>query len=81
MDVRILAIFALASVALAGCERSEAPQPAPAPADTAPADAPAPPPATEAPSFVNRVWAVAESKQVEPGARRASVARLNCDSR
>lgn len=71
MDVRILAIFALASVALAGCERSEAPQPAPAPADTAPADAPAPPPATKAASFVNRVWAVAESKQVEPGALRA----------
>jgi heat shock protein HslJ/uncharacterized membrane protein len=70
MDVRILAIIALASVALAGCERSEAPQPAPAPADTAPADAPAPPAATEAPSFVNRVWAVAESKQVEPGALR-----------
>jgi heat shock protein HslJ/uncharacterized membrane protein len=70
MDVRILAIFALASVALAGCERSEAPQPSPAPADTAPADAPVPPPATEAASFVNRVWAVAESKQVEPGALR-----------
>ena len=71
MDVRILAIFALALVALAGCERSEAPQPAPAPADSAPADAPVPPPATEAPSFVNRVWAVAESRQVEPGALRA----------
>ncbi len=70
MDFRILAIFALASVALAGCERSEAPQPAPAPADTAPADAPVRPRATEAASFVNRVWAVAESKQVEPGALR-----------
>ena len=70
MDVRIPAIIAVATVALAGCERSEAPQPAPAPADTAPADAPVPPPATEAASFVNRVWAVAESKQVEPGALR-----------
>src|SRR5688572_19091696 len=68
MDVRILAIFALVSVALAGCERSEAPQPAPAPADTAPADSPAP--ATEAATYVNRVWAVAESKQVEQGALR-----------
>jgi heat shock protein HslJ/uncharacterized membrane protein len=70
MDVRILAIFALVSVALAGCERSEAPQPAPAPADTAPADSPVPPPATEAATYVNRVWTVAESKQVEQGALR-----------
>ena len=70
MDVRTLAIIAAASLALAGCERSEAPQPAPAPADTAPADAPVPPPAAKTASFVNRVWAVAESKQVEPGALR-----------
>ena len=70
MDVRTLVIIAAASLALAGCERTEAPKPAPAPVDTAPADAPAPPPAKETASFVNRVWAVAESKQVEAGALR-----------
>jgi heat shock protein HslJ/uncharacterized membrane protein len=70
MNIRTLAIIAAASLALAGCERSEAPQPAPAPADTAPADAPVTPPAAETASFVNRVWAVTESKQVEPGALR-----------
>jgi heat shock protein HslJ/uncharacterized membrane protein len=70
MDIRTLAIIAAASLALAGCERSEAPQPVPAPADTAPADAPVAPPAAETTSFVNRVWTVAESKQVEPGALR-----------
>src|SRR5688572_9240781 len=70
MDARTLAIIAAASWALAGCERSEAPQPAQAPADTAPSAASVAPPAVEAASFVNRVWAVAESKQVEPGALR-----------
>src|SRR5687768_12197021 len=70
MDARTLAIIAAASWALAGCERSEAPQPAQAPADTAPSAASVAPPAVEAASFVNRVWAVAESNQTEPGALR-----------
>ena len=70
MDVRKLAIIAVTSLALAGCERSEAPQPAATPPDTAPADAPVAQPATRAVSFVNRVWVVAESKQVEHGALR-----------
>src|SRR5688572_32453769 len=70
MDARTLAIIAAASWALAGCERSEAPQPAQAPADTAPSAASVAPPAAEAASFVNRVWAVAESNQTEPGALR-----------
>ena len=70
MDVRILAIITVTSLALAGCERSEAPQPEQAPADTAAPDARVPPHTTEAASFVNRVWVVAESKQVERGELR-----------
>src|SRR5687767_12459953 len=70
MDVRILAIISVFSLALAGCERSEAPQPAATPPDASPADVPVAPPATRAVSFVNRVWVVAESKQVERGALR-----------
>lgn len=70
MDVRILVIITVTSLALAGCERSEGPQPAHAPADAAPAEAPVPPDMTKAASFVNRVWVVAESKQVERGALR-----------
>ena len=40
MDVRIAAIIAVATLAFAGCERSDAPQPTSPPADTAPTDAP-----------------------------------------
>ncbi len=73
MDVRtFLAITAVASLALAGCERAETPQPA-APADAPPAAVPASParPAeAEAASFVNRVWSVADSAQVERGSLR-----------
>ena len=70
MDVRTLALILVTSLTLAACERSEAPQPAPGPTAAAPADSAEPRPAKKAASFVNRVWSVAESKQVEPGALR-----------
>ena len=70
MNARILLIAISASLALAACQRSEPPEPAPTTAPAAPAPAKQPEPAAAAPSFVNRVWSVAESKQVEEGALR-----------
>jgi heat shock protein HslJ/uncharacterized membrane protein len=73
MDVRTLAIFVLAALAASACERSDKAQPAPLPEATAP-------PATESasadvgPSFVNKVWEVAQSKQVERGSLRVFLA-------
>lgn len=73
MDVRtFLAITAVAALTLSGCDRAETPQPA-APADAPPAAvpaAPATPAEAEAASFVNRVWSVADSSQVERGSLR-----------
>ena len=73
MDARTFAIAFLSLTALAACERSgdsqTAPQPAAAPAPTA-AEAPA----EATPSFVNKVWVVAESKQVTPGELRTFLA-------
>ena len=71
MDVRLVTLIAITAWAFAGCERSEAPPPAAPPTTPAPLEAPAEPaPAEKAVSFVNRVWVVAESKQVERGALR-----------
>ncbi len=64
MDCRILVFTLVAAVAFSACEKAESPQPsAPDPAAQAA-------PAREGASFVNRVWVVAESKQVEPGELR-----------
>ena len=71
MDVRLVALIAVTTCALAACERSETPPPAAPAAPPAPTQAPPEPAPTEASvSFVNRVWVVAESKQVERGALR-----------
>jgi heat shock protein HslJ/uncharacterized membrane protein len=71
MDVRLVTLIAITAWALAGCDRSEGPPPAAPAAPPVPAQAPAEPaPAEAAVSFVNRVWVVAESKQVERGALR-----------
>ena len=77
MDVRTLALILVTSLTLAACERSEAPQPAPGPTAAAPADPAEPRPAKKATSFVNRVWSVAESKQVEPGELRVFLSGRN----
>ena len=71
MNLRLVTLVAVTSCALAACERSETPPPAAPAAPPAPAQAPAEPaPTGAAASFVNRVWVVAESKQVERGALR-----------
>jgi heat shock protein HslJ/uncharacterized membrane protein len=70
MNARTLLIAIAAPLVLAACQRSETPEPAPAAAPAARAPAAQPEPAAAAPSFVNRVWSVAESKQVEEGALR-----------
>ena len=71
MDVRFVTLIAITAWTLAACERSETPPPAAPETPPAPTQAPAePPPAEAAVSFVNRVWVVAESKQVERGALR-----------
>ncbi|HEU4516547.1 MAG TPA: META domain-containing protein, partial [Steroidobacteraceae bacterium] len=70
MKARLVALIAVLSWTLAACERSEPPPPV-TPAPPAPAQAPAEPVPAKAPaSFVNRVWVVSESKQVERGALR-----------
>ncbi len=60
MKKEFLVVAAL--LALAACAQKETP---------APLAVPAPEPAAAAPSFVNRVWSVAESKQVEVGSLRS----------
>ncbi len=62
MKAKILAAI-VALLTLAACSQSETPQPA-----RAPAAKPAAP--TAKPSFINKVWAVAESKPVETGSMR-----------
>jgi heat shock protein HslJ/uncharacterized membrane protein len=69
MDIRTVLVISALSLALTACEKAETPPPAPpaapqsqAPPETAPAKA--------AVSFVNRVWVVAESKQVARGELR-----------
>ncbi len=74
MGTRSVATLAALLLALAGCERA-------APPSAAPEAPPAGPPAIEPdvsaetrPSFVNRVWEIAESPQAEPGALRVFLA-------
>jgi heat shock protein HslJ/uncharacterized membrane protein len=62
----LLAAIAASAVALSACAERESPESA-APATT---EAAAPARPAGDPSFVNRVWAVAESQQVEPGSLR-----------
>ena len=66
MEARTFAMLVVSLLALTACERSEKAQPAPKPA-AEPTPATAQAPATASLSFVNRVWAVTESKQVAPG--------------
>ena len=66
MASRTLALLVVSLLALVACERSDESKSTPAPA-AAPAPVAAQPPAESKPSFVNRVWAVAESKQVAVG--------------
>lgn len=69
MDARTLATIVVSVLALAACERSDKSQSASTPAaESAPVAKHAP--AEAAPSFVNRVWEVAESDQVAPGSTR-----------
>ena len=70
MAARTLAIILIAILALAACDRSGEPQSA-APRPVA-ESAPPPPPALPdaAPTFVNQVWEVAESRQVARGELR-----------
>jgi heat shock protein HslJ/uncharacterized membrane protein len=69
MDARTLAMFVVSLLAVAACDRAEKSKPASAPAaDSAPAARQVP--AKAAPSFVNRVWKVAESEQVAAGSLR-----------
>jgi heat shock protein HslJ/uncharacterized membrane protein len=63
MDTRILATLAAALIALSGCGKRETPPPVQEP----PALETSAPPSV---SFVNRVWEVVESPQVEAGALR-----------
>jgi heat shock protein HslJ/uncharacterized membrane protein len=69
MDARALTAFLAAFLLLAGCEREEEPQQSATPA-AEPAPVPASAPAEAAPSFVNKVWEVAESRQVARGELR-----------
>jgi heat shock protein HslJ/uncharacterized membrane protein len=69
MTPRFLWVAILSAFAFSACERRESPPSAPAPAT--PAEAPAQAaPKTASPSYVNRVWRVAESRQVARGALR-----------
>lgn len=66
MATRTLALLVISLLAFVACDRSGDSQPSPAPtAKSPPATAQAP--AIAAPSFINKVWAVAESKQVAVG--------------
>ena len=66
LTVRSSALFVISVLALAACERSGPAKPAATPSENpAPPEEPAPVEASAA--FVNRVWAVSESKQVAPG--------------
>lgn len=67
MNARTLMAVVVSLSALAACERSDKAPPAPAPAAAAPISRKAP--AAES-SFVNKVWAVAESASVAQGSLR-----------
>lgn len=69
MAARTFAMVIVSLIALVACELSDDSQPAATPA-TEPAPAAELAPAEANPSFVNRVWAVAESEQVAPGELR-----------
>ena len=69
MATRTLALLVVLLPALIACERSHDSQSAPATA-TEPVPAAAVAPDAAKPSFVNRVWAVAESRQVAAGELR-----------
>ena len=64
MERRILVAVLLSAFAFSACEKAESPQSA------KPEPAVQPAPAREGASFVNRVWVVVESKQVQPGELR-----------
>lgn len=66
MAIRSLALLVVSMLALVACGQSDKPKPAPTPT-VEPAPIVAPAPAESKSSFVNTVWAVAESKQVMPG--------------
>lgn len=66
MATRTLALLIISQLAFVACERSDETQPTPTVA-TGPAPAMSPVPEVSEPSFVNRVWAVAESGQVAVG--------------
>jgi heat shock protein HslJ/uncharacterized membrane protein len=69
MTTRFLAVVAVSLLVLVACERSADKQSAATPA-VEPAQVARPAPAKTPPTFVNRVWTVAESKQVAPGDTR-----------
>jgi len=71
MESRTLAVVFVSLLAITACERSEQAQPAPA---AAPEPATAPVSAEAGPSFVNRVWEVAESSPIEHGSLRVFLA-------
>ncbi len=66
MFTRTLVMVVVSLFALVACERAGDQKPAPSPA-ALPEQAARPAPAKANASFVNRVWTVAESKQVAPG--------------
>ena len=73
MATRTLAMVIVSLLALVSCGRSEQAQPASAPA-AEPAPIARSAPAEAAPTFVNKVWQVAESAQVTPGETRTFLA-------
>jgi len=66
MAARTLALLVVSLLTLVACKRSDESHSTPTPAAT-PAPAATQAPAEANPSFVNKVWAVAESSQVAPG--------------
>ena len=73
MTARTFMLLVVSLLAVVACGRSEPSNPAPVPAAN-PAPAAMPVPAEAAPSFVNKVWQVAESGQVAVGDLRTFLA-------
>jgi heat shock protein HslJ/uncharacterized membrane protein len=71
MDARALTAFLASFILLAGCDRTEDRQRQATTPAAEPAPVPAPAATEPAPSFVNKVWEVAESRQVAPGELRS----------
>ena len=69
MDARTLTVVVVSLLAVVACDRSDKSQPASTPA-AEPAPAASRAAAETSPSFVNKVWQVAESEQVAPGSLR-----------